>query len=88
MVRGEGVQSDPSPAADQSVLQDESRRRVRTAIDRMPERERQLLLLQAEGYSYRELARALGLHEASVGTLLARARQAFRESYGSTPDAS
>jgi RNA polymerase sigma factor (sigma-70 family) len=88
VIRGERVQSDPAPAADQSTLQDESRSRVRAAVDRLPERERQLLLLRAEGYSYRELARALDLHEASVGTLLARARQAFREIYGSPSDAS
>ena len=36
------------------------------------------LLLRAEGYDYRDLATILELNEASVGTLLARARQAFR----------
>ena len=41
-----------------------------------------MLLLQAEGFSYREIAGGLGLHEASVGTLLARARERFRELYG------
>jgi DNA-directed RNA polymerase specialized sigma24 family protein len=40
------------------------------------------LLLRAEGYSYRDIATALDLNEASVGTLLARAVRAFRESYG------
>ncbi len=59
---------------------------MRAAIDRLPERERRLLLLRAEGYSYRDMAAALDLNEASVGTLLARARQAFRECYGD-PDA-
>jgi len=43
-----------------------------------------------EGYSYRELAVALHLTETSVGTLLARARLAFRKAYESmqqiTPD--
>ena len=50
-------------------------------IDHLPERERQLLLLRAEGYSYRDLARALDLEESSVGTLLARAKRAFRDRY-------
>jgi DNA-directed RNA polymerase specialized sigma24 family protein len=41
-----------------------------------------LLLLRAEGLSYRELADALGIAEASVGTLLARAKTQFREAVG------
>jgi RNA polymerase sigma-70 factor (ECF subfamily) len=53
------------------------RARVRTALDRLPERERQLLLLRADGYPYRDIAALLGVNEASVGTLLARARRAF-----------
>lgn len=56
---------------------------VRTALRQLPEREREMLLLRAEGYSYREIATALNLNEASVGTLLARAKRAFREAYGS-----
>jgi RNA polymerase sigma-70 factor (ECF subfamily) len=88
VVRGEGVHSDPMPATDHEAMAGESRARVRAAIERLPERDRQLLLLRAEGYSYRDLARALELNEASVGTLLARARLAFRAAYGSAPDAS
>jgi RNA polymerase sigma factor (sigma-70 family) len=79
--RSEAVLSDPSPAPDQAVVAQESRRRVRSAINRLPERERRLLLLRAEGYSYRDLAAALDLNEASIGTLLARARTAFKEAY-------
>ena len=63
-------------------------RRVRTALDQMPERERQLLLLRSEGYSYREIAQALDLQEASVGTLLARAKRVFRDIYEDTSNAS
>jgi RNA polymerase sigma factor (sigma-70 family) len=51
---------------------------ARTALDSLPLRDRQLLLLRYEGYSYRELASALDLTETSVGTLLARAKDAFR----------
>lgn len=78
-----------SPASfGQAVAAEDSRRRVRAALDQLPERERSLLLLRAEGYKYRDIAAALGLHEASVGVLLARARQAFRKLYGDAPDAS
>ena len=75
-------------APDEQVVAGETRRRVRATIEQLPERARQLLLLQAEGYSYREMAAGLGLHEASVGTLLARARQEFRELFGDRADAS
>ncbi|MEP7344622.1 MAG: sigma-70 family RNA polymerase sigma factor [Gemmatimonadaceae bacterium] len=87
--RGAEVLADPAPLADERVAADESRQRVREAVDRMPERARQLLLLRAEGYSYRDLAIALGLNERSVGTLLARAKESFRDCYDTaTPDAS
>lgn len=62
--------------------------RVRRALDRIPERERHMLLLRAEGYSYKEIAAALQIQETSVGTLLARAKRAFREHYEERADAS
>ena len=83
--RGERVYSDPPPSPEQTAIGKESQSRVRAVIDQMPERERELLLLQAEGYSYRDMADALDLNEASVGTLLARARQLFRAAYEEAP---
>jgi RNA polymerase sigma factor (sigma-70 family) len=83
--RGHG---DPPPGAEAQLEAVRTRQRVRAALDRLDERERSLLLLRAEGYSYRDMAGALGLHEASVGTLLARAKQTFRVTYGETVDAS
>jgi RNA polymerase sigma-70 factor (ECF subfamily) len=62
--------------------------KIRGVIDRLPERERQMLLLRAEGYSYRDIAEALDLAETSVGTLLARAKRAFRDLYEEAPHAS
>jgi RNA polymerase sigma-70 factor (ECF subfamily) len=62
--------------------------RVRRTLDRIPERERQLLLLRAEGYSYKEIAEALEIQAVSVGTLLARAKRAFRDVYEDQADAS
>ena len=85
--RGEFVLSDPPPSPEENVSAKESRRQVRHALDRLPEREQRLLLLQAEGYSYRDMAVALKLNAASVGVLLARARRAFREAYEGTFDA-
>lgn len=87
-VRGASSHSDPLPAPDEGVAADDNRERVRRAVDQMPDRERQLLLLRAEGYSYRELATALGIHQESVGTLLARAKELFRHHYSDGPHAS
>ena len=60
---------------------------VRRAIDCLPDRERSLLLLHAEGYAYRDSAIALELNEHSIGPLLAGARHAFRVCYERSPDA-
>ena len=59
----------------------EKRERVRAALDRLTERDRELRLLRAEGYSYRDMAAILDLNESSVGTFLARARRSFLEAY-------
>ena len=40
-----------------------------------------LVLLRSHGLSYHEVAESLGLNPTSVGTLLRRARQAFRKEY-------
>ena len=80
--RAARVLSDPLPSPAQVVAQDEVRDRVRAALARLPERDRQMLLLCAEGYRYRDIAAALTINEASVGTLLARAKRAFRDAYG------
>lgn len=85
--RVEGILADPPSSPDRAMEVDDSRRRVRSALDRMPERERAMLLLHAEGYSYREIAAALNLNEASIGVFLARARRAFRAIYEESSDA-
>ncbi len=69
-------------APDEAVLAAERRRLVRQALSELPERDRQVLLLRQEGYSYREIGKALGLAESSVGTFLARAKRAFQAAFG------
>ena len=68
-------------AADEQVLGEERRRRVRAALDKLSERDRRLLLLRHEGYSYREIAPLVGVSELSVGTLLLRATASFHTAY-------
>ena len=73
---------EPAEAGPDVVVLEEERAKVREALSRLSERDRQLLSLMAGGFTYREMAAACGLNEASVGTLLARAKRAFREHYG------
>lgn len=79
----EEMMGDAAPSPEDDVLSAERRTLVRRALDMLPKRERALLLLREEGYSYRELAVAVGILETSVGTLLARAKVAFRRAYES-----
>ena len=88
LARAEAVHSDPAPSPEQAASCDDVRQRVRWTLNSLPERERHILLLRAEGYSYRDIAVALGLNEASIGVFLARAKRTFRESYEGTFDAS
>ncbi len=72
---------DYAAASQRSTMLGETARRrktVRSALDELPQREREMLILRYEGYSYREIGRILDINEASVGTLLVRAKEAFR----------
>ena len=77
-----------SPPPDVELLAAEQRLAVRAALDALPERDREMLLLRHAGYSYREVSRALGLPEASIGTMLVRATAAFHKSFTERASAS
>jgi RNA polymerase sigma-70 factor, ECF subfamily len=70
-----------TPASDARVLAQERETAVRKALDLLPLRDRRLLILRHEGFSYREIAEALGVAPSSVGTLLARATAAITTAY-------
>lgn len=59
----------------------EAQGRVRTVLAALAPRQAELLLLRSDGIPYEELAATLSIHPASVGTLLSRARAAFRKEY-------
>jgi RNA polymerase sigma-70 factor (ECF subfamily) len=67
-------QGDPAEEAAAS----ETRERVRAVLAQLPERQTQLLLMRQMGFSYAELADIIGVAPGSIGTLLARAADAFR----------
>ncbi len=79
----ERLRAEHQPSALEDVLREERRARVREILAGLKPRDAQLLMLRAEGLAYKELAEALGIHGASVGTLLARAEAEFERRYRS-----
>jgi RNA polymerase sigma-70 factor (ECF subfamily) len=59
----------------------ESEQKVRLVLSVIQPRQAELLLLRGNGLTYEELASALDLNPASVGTLLSRALAAFRKEF-------
>jgi RNA polymerase sigma-70 factor (ECF subfamily) len=72
-------EGEQDPAA--SLLRREQRTAVRRALGQLPPRDAVLLLARHSGLSYAELAAALNLNPASIGTLLARAERRFKDVY-------
>jgi RNA polymerase sigma-70 factor (ECF subfamily) len=66
----------PAPAPAEADVHGE--RTLREAARRLAPRDRLLLALRSQGLSYREIARAAGIRETSVGRLLARAVDRWR----------
>jgi RNA polymerase sigma-70 factor (ECF subfamily) len=73
--------TDAAQQPPEMAIQTEIRAAVRAALATLPERHTQLLLLRQMGMSYADLATACDIAPGSVGTLLSRAAQAFREAY-------
>ena len=65
------------------VLPDEDgrHRALRASMRQLPERDRLLLALRAQGLSYREMAAAAGVNETSVGQFLARAIERWARAF-------
>ena len=72
------------PAPDEVAERNEQTARVRAALALISERDREALLLKAEGFNYDEIAETLGLAKGAVGTTLARARRRLVEAYHDT----
>jgi RNA polymerase sigma factor (sigma-70 family) len=72
-----GKQSDP--AKDMEKAQES--RQVRKILSRMQKRSAKILVLRYSGFTYAEIAAAIGVSDTSVGTLLSRAEQEFERRY-------
>ncbi|HUI43811.1 MAG TPA: sigma-70 family RNA polymerase sigma factor [Terriglobia bacterium] len=75
------AQNAPAGGPLDELVRDEKRRRVRQVLARLKPVQAQALILRAGGFSYHEVAAALRVKRVSVGTLLLRAEQAFRNHY-------
>lgn len=56
-------------------------RGVRAALEQIPPRDRELLILRESGFRHREIADIIGVKAESVSTLAARALERFRTAY-------
>jgi RNA polymerase sigma-70 factor (ECF subfamily) len=82
LLKGEALDV-AAPAPDEGLEVSEQRAAVRGALAQLTEQDRSALLLKAEGFSYEEIASALGLAKGAIGTTLARARRRVVEAYRS-----
>ncbi|SDW80325.1 RNA polymerase sigma factor, sigma-70 family [Marininema mesophilum] len=62
-------------------MREEDVRAVRRALTQLDEKERKLLLLRYEGFDYGEIAQAIQVKKASIGSQLVRAREKFQRIY-------
>jgi RNA polymerase sigma-70 factor (ECF subfamily) len=64
--------ADPAPDPESQLTQTERRHRLGSVLHALPERDRQCIVLRAEGLRYREIAAALGMSLGSVAKSLTR----------------
>ena len=70
-----------TPTPEEILAGRQEQQRVDVVLSVLKPRQAELLVLRSHGLSYDELAAALDLNAGSVGTLLARAQEAFRKEY-------
>ena len=63
---------DPRPSPEQQVIFDERMRQFENAFAQLTPKQRQCVLLRAEGFRYREIALTLGISVQRVGELMQR----------------
>ena len=81
LLRGEAEDRSVVPAVDEEVEHRERSAMVRSALESLGERDREVLQLWDAGLNYDEIAAQTGLSRGSIGTTLARARQRLAEAY-------
>ena len=74
-------QDNRSPTPEQTAVAQETAAQVREVLAQLRPEQAQLLMLRHIGLSYAELAEACNLNPKSVGKLLSRAGESFRQTY-------
>jgi RNA polymerase sigma factor (sigma-70 family) len=69
----------PVDGPERALERKADRAMARKALEQLPERDREMLVLRYEGFSYKEIAEVVNVAASSVGTLLARAERRFVE---------
>lgn len=64
-----------------AAIRDFEIRMTRKILDRLNNRDRMCLLLKFSGYKYSEISEILGIEKTSVGKVLARAQEKFKQMY-------
>lgn len=75
------AREEQAPPPDRALERAQEQAAARKALDVLPERDRNALLMREEGLDYNEIAEALELSVGSVGTTLARARRRLVEAF-------
>ena len=75
------VDTDTSATPEQDLERREVIRQVRTVLESLSPRDRELLILRESGFKYREIAGVIGVKTESVPVLAARALERFRVAY-------
>jgi RNA polymerase sigma factor (sigma-70 family) len=70
---------DGAPGPDTLTARAIERDRLLTAVRRLPEPQRQVVLLSLEGLSHAEIGEVLGIAEGNVAVRLSRARKSLRD---------
>ena len=82
LLRTEAEEKGGGPDPEERVLAKEEWDQLRSALNALNDRDREILLLWDAGLSYREIAEVTELSPGAVGTTLARARRRLVDAHG------
>jgi RNA polymerase sigma factor (sigma-70 family) len=74
-------ETDEAGSVEDRYLELEDIHEVHKTLMKLSERDRDILIMKYSGFSYEEIAKNKGIEKISIGTLLARAKQRFKDSY-------
>jgi RNA polymerase sigma factor (sigma-70 family) len=86
LLKSEAATRAPAPDPAEELEHKLRMKQVRGALDRLNEKDRDVLLLWDAGLNYAEIAAETGLAQGAIGTTLARARRRLVEAYGELED--